>query len=385
MSENRILYLASFDINKRTGGGLASLCYYNALKDLMPNKVDLVLPEECCYGKYSNAIKVPSRRKIDFFKDFSMHRGKRFIKHYLDKNSHMYDACVINCSRYGGDMMDMIHQYGLKIVMIHHNYEVEFCMTNRYLITFRGHFPFWVSWIEKNAYLKADINCFLTLSDKEKITSRYGKVNGLNYILGVFDYKKEHYVKNVDINTDTIVITGSLNDYQTYKSIEIFGKEILPTLFEKYPDIKVKIAGRNPVDSICQLHNRYPNNVEVIANPPDMDEVLNEANIYVCPTSIGSGIKLRIMDGLKKGLPVLVHKISARGYETINDGRYFISYSDKDSFFIGLTAILNSIKENKDYSDVVIESYAKQFSYEAGLQRMREILIQLGFEAAVSY
>ena len=94
----RILYLASFDIGKRTGGGLASLCYYNALCFLYPGQVDLMMNEECCVGKYENAIKIPPRQWYEYLTDFSLHRGKRFILRYIKEHALEYSVCVINCS-----------------------------------------------------------------------------------------------------------------------------------------------------------------------------------------------------------------------------------------------------------------------------------------------
>lgn len=372
----KILYLASFDISKRTGGGLASLCYYNALCELYPNQVDLVLPEECCIGKYSNAIALPARKCLDYIKDFSLHRGKRYLFNFLEQNNNVYSTCVINSSRYGYDLIDRLHKYGIKVIMIHHNYEVEYCMENKYNITLWGKWPKLVSYVEGTAYRKSDINCFLTVEDKETIKAAYGKSKERDYLLGVFN--PAHVEKRKDYTKEQIpsslVITGSLSAYQTYESIKIFEQAIFPRFVASYPKINILISGRNPNECIWDFQARYPNNLGIIPNPDNIDDVVNRAQIFLCPTSIGGGLKLRIMDGLKNGLPVLTHEVSARGYDMFFDSPFFKVYSDSESFIRGYKELMQYIDSEPNYSKHIVDAYFEHFSFEAGVSRLRDIM-----------
>ena len=62
----KILFLNVLNLNRRDGGALATLAYYNALCDLYPNRVDITVPEEDCKDRFSNAIPIPRRNFIDF-------------------------------------------------------------------------------------------------------------------------------------------------------------------------------------------------------------------------------------------------------------------------------------------------------------------------------
>lgn len=373
----RILYLASFDIAQRTGGGLASLCYYNALCRIRPGMVDLVLPEECCCGIYENAVGLPKRNFIDFFFDFSMHRGRKFIKDFLHQHGREYDICVINDSRYGGDLMDIIHHYDIKIVMIHHNYEVEYCMSNKTWQTLHGIIPYWVSYIEKKAYRAADANCYLTQDDMKLITNAYGKSHGKAHLLGVFDYMNLEYRPTNSGILNQAIITGSLNDYQTYRSIQIFEKDYYQIVQRLYPHMNLIIAGRNPNKVILQFETRYKGNIKVIPNPKTMDDVIEQGSFVICPVCIGGGLKLRLMDGLKRGLPILVHKVSARGYDCFLGQPYFQVYESPESFESGLKNIVEYMKTNTAYKEEILTTYKRYFSFEAGVSRMNRIIENL--------
>lgn len=370
----KILYLASFDIGKRTGGGLASLCYYNALCAIRPGKVDLMMNEECCIGQYNKAIKIPPRHGLEYLTDFSIHRGRRFVISYIKSHSSEYDICFINCSRYGGDMMEEIKKAGLKIVMIHHNYEVEFCMDNKYIITLYGRFSKIVKYYERKAYKKADVNCFLTATDQKLITSAYGTSSAPNILLGVFDPVPYKYERKATTETNTMIISGSMNDYQTYHSLELFERDYYNIIKLNYPQLKIIITGRNPHESIYAFQKRNSDNIRVVANPEDIEEVVGIGEIFLCPTCIGGGLKLRVMDGLKMGIPVLVHRISARGYEAFKGKPYFQVYDSKGSFEKGLSAILSFLKQKTNYKCEIINTYEKVFGFNAGVERMRSVL-----------
>ena len=90
---------------------------------------------------------------------------------------------------------------------------------------------------------------------------------------------------------------------------------------------------------------------------------------YICPTCKGGGVKLRVMDGLRAGLPVLTHEISARGYEPFL-GITLFPYHDQASFRDSLVRMLALHPDVKE----TLQVYSDHFSFEAGTARLRELL-----------
>ena len=88
----------------------------------------------------------------------------------------------------------------------------------------------------------------------------------------------------------------------------------------------------------------------------------------------GGGLKLRNMDGLRAGQPVLTHVRSARGYDALIRQPWFYSYEDTDSFRQGLEHIVQYIN-SKDYSRSQIQAqYYALFGLKAGIERLKAIL-----------
>ena len=101
-----------------------------------------------------------------------------------------------------------------------------------------------------------------------------------------------------------------------------------------------------------------------------MNEVVSQADIYLCATRTGGGLKLRIMDGLKNGLPVITHVCSARGFDIFENEVFFKSYSTPLEFYTSVLELMKLKNNKKDIQNI----YKKHFSYEAGVDRLKRIL-----------
>lgn len=78
------------------------------------------------------------------------------------------------------------------------------------------------------------------------------------------------------------------------------------------------------------------------------------------------------MDGLKVGLPIVCHEVSARGYEHFVSKGYVIPYHDLSSFDTSIKEVLA-----KSYNrDEIILEYNKYFSFESGVDRLKEVLLE---------
>jgi len=76
------------------------------------------------------------------------------------------------------------------------------------------------------------------------------------------------------------------------------------------------------------------------------------------------------MDGLKTGLPIVAHKISARGYDKIEEKGYFISYDSAESFREAIIRLSNMNVPKEE----IIAAYHEVFSFEKGVCRLVQLL-----------
>ena len=186
--------------------------------------------------------------------------------------------------------------------------------------------------------------------------------------LGTFEYDRRQHPVLPDVPEARFLITGNLSTPQTEDSLLPWFGSFYPILKEVFPSSSLTIAGKSPSDKLMCAANQH--GIKVVPSPVSMEAVLSEAKYYICPTSLGGGIKLRVMDGLSHGLPVVCHRVSARGYESFVKAGMVLVYHDPDSFRQALQKLADSSYLRKD----IIELYEEEFSFNSGRQRLSRLL-----------
>ena len=220
----------------------------------------------------------------------------------------------------------------------------------------------------------SDLNITLTTQDIDLLKKSYDP-NARFSVLGVFEYQKRAPVLLPDeTRSHRYVITGGLGSKQTENSILRWINDYYDELLLQDPEARITIAGSNPSDNL--INTLKINIKDLIAYPEYMDPILTYEYFYLCPVDCGGGLKLRNLDGLKYGLPVLTHKVSLRGYEKMEREGVVFSYATRDQFKESLKQMLSITVSRKEIQRL----YLEQYQYEKGVDRLRQILNESGLE-----
>ena len=362
----KILLITSSDITVKSGGGFANRAFYDSLTTHYPDSIDIVQ-----YNALGGKMRSLLRGKI--------HRLYDWLLDYLDERKGEYRICVINSGLFG-DLVPEIKKRGIRVVTIHHNYEAVFQMDNRRPTTLWGLTPRFVRRNEKKAYQQSDLNIFLSAYDRDMMRTHYGATESLNdVVVGGYEtleqskaFSKEEPRKNPSID---VAISGCLNHLQTELGIRDFAQHYEDLYRKMMPSSRLVITGRTPCKFITEYAHR--NDIVLVPNPDSISEVIKDCSIYLCPVNVGSGVKFRILDGLRLGMPILTHEVSARGYEAFVEKPWFQSYHDTASFEKGLKSILEFIETHNDFRSEIIHEYQSVFSFETGDKRFIDAISKL--------
>ena len=321
-------------------------------------------------------------RKTKFGRFLDIYTGKinRFNKisvKYVDLFKP--DMVVFDNSRTVAGNMFNIKKLGPKVVTIHHNYEMEYYNKGtKQPFLWISVFKYYMKKAEKTAVLQSDLNLTLTKQDAYLLQKNYDLANSsLFRNIGVFESKEkvhfynDFFEKKKGIDKLCFAITGSLGSHQSEISIIEFLKFYYPIVLNKYPDSTLIIAGKDPTENLRRLCSGF-SNITLIENPINMTSTLVDSDIYLCPVNVGGGLKLRIMDGLSVGIPVITNKVSARGFDEFMDSGFMFEYNDIKSFEICLNRISASFFEREK----ILNLYEKIFTFENGCERLRVILFE---------
>ncbi len=374
----RVLIITRHYLDENNGGSNGSKAYIRALSELYPD-CTLIFPE---HNDKTSVEFIPRGVKAVPCYDYrskwkkgmdvycgKLHRAPGFVKEHLEHNK--YDMIVIDHSLTANGVIGNVKKQGCKVVTIHHNNESQYIRDNKPGLLYRWPYIYYTKKAEQDALLHSDLNITVTEKDAWQFREWYPDRDIHCYNMGTYQYRDlPASIQDDGVrNCKTFAITGSMNFQQSQRPVIEFVERYLPVLLKKTPQAKLIIAGRDPSVSIREVCAKHPE-ITLIPNPADIGEIISQADIYVCPINTGSGVKLRVMDGLKLGIPVLGHTVSLNGYEAIKKDGFFFDYFDELSFERSLDEIV-SLRYKKQY---VYASFLSYFSFEAGKSRLQEIL-----------
>jgi len=382
----RIIIITHHYLDDNSGGSFASRAYINAFSEIAdycmlmyPDRgipISDYIHKKCILrGVQNNRNKI--QKVIDIYRG-RIHRYSDILIPQIQKFKP--DIVVFDNSRTSAGMLKRVKMMGVKTIIIHHNYEMEYYKGTKPFIAWRIPFMHTMEEAERAAVQNSDLNLTLTEEDISLLQKHYDLQKTRKIVkLGCFESGIDPILTNIkdkitnqtDKSNFCFAITGTLSDYQTEASVIPFLENEYPKLLKILPESKLIIAGRNPTQKMINACAKYAS-VDLIANPENMQDIMSRANVYICPTSFGGGLKLRIMDGLKAGLPVLAHAVSARGYDAFKDAGYLFSYFDATSFNIALTKIIDMNKTN--IQKKIVDLYKLNFSFESGVNRLKKII-----------
>ena len=300
-----------------------------------------------------------------------MHRHQETVKALLKSNH--YDYCVFDHNSIAGSLVRSCKNSGVKTIVLNHNCEYDYFKDNNGLLK-RLLFLHQVRKNERKSYLNCDYNIFLTEEDKEQFAEMYGASNTEAVVGGCFYPKNDHSLSEIKPfrkEHQKMVISGTMGNVQNMDGINYFLDELLPLVPK---DIHIVLAGKNPPASLLERIKPMSPRVIVIPNPKDMDSIVQDCDIFLCPARLGGGMKLRVMDGFRNGLPVLVHTVSARGYRNFEKSGMMWEFGTAEEFLKSLTSILNNISSNCLKKSLIVSYSYNCFSFCQSVKRFVSLI-----------
>jgi polysaccharide biosynthesis protein PslH len=156
-----------------------------------------------------------------------------------------------------------------------------------------------------------------------------------------------------------LVFLGNLYSENNVAGLIWFLTEVWPVIRAQLPETTVLIAGSNPVPRIRQICDKTEG-VTLKINPKSASDTYRSGRVLINPILKGSGVKIKSIDMLTIGLPIVSTIEGVSGLpEAIK--KYFIIASDAASFAAASIEFLSAIQissaaltEQKDNSDLPI-------------------------------
>ena len=115
-------------------------------------------------------------------------------------------------------------------------------------------------------------------------------------------------------------------------------KNIMPLIWQQYPEMHLTLLGSNPP---VQIRNLQSNRVTVTGYVRDIEPYFLNHRVFVAPLRYGAGMKGKIGQSLSYGLPVITTSIGAEGFNLTQELDITIADSPED-FAESVLTVYNS-------------------------------------------
>jgi glycosyltransferase involved in cell wall biosynthesis len=136
----------------------------------------------------------------------------------------------------------------------------------------------------------------------------------------------------------TVLFLGTMNWGPNVEAAKVLAEKIFPEIRNSLPNAKLLLVGKDPCAEILALQQRP--GISVHANVPATLPYLEHSTVMAVPLLSGGGTRLKILEAMASGLPVVSTTVGAEGLE-VTHGRNII-LAEVDEMASAITSLASN-------------------------------------------
>jgi polysaccharide biosynthesis protein PslH len=144
-------------------------------------------------------------------------------------------------------------------------------------------------------------------------------------------------------NSRTLLTIGTMYWPPNVDGMLWFHAEVWPRVRAKVPDARLNVVGAKPVAAIRALA-APDSGIRVTGSVPDVRPYAEDCGAFIVPLLSGSGMRVKILNALAMGLPVVSTTLGAEGIG-VEDGKHLLLADAPEAFADALFRLLRGEPE----------------------------------------
>lgn len=136
-----------------------------------------------------------------------------------------------------------------------------------------------------------------------------------------------------------IVFVGSMDYHANIHAVVDFARDVWPAVYERNPELIFTIVGRDPGAQVLQLASLR--GIEVTGTVDDVRPYYREAVASIVPLKVGGGSRLKILESMAAGVPVVSTTLGAEGLE-VRHGVDIVIGDTNEQLVDAITSVLEN-------------------------------------------
>ena len=162
----------------------------------------------------------------------------------------------------------------------------------------------------------------------------------IDWLVPWYDKYNKSVIRNIDWDKPFIIYYGAMGRPENYLSVQWLIENIMPLINSK---IRLVVIGSGS-ETIEKFASER---VDILGFVDNVSPFFSRTMCLVAPLVLGAGIKIKVLEAMSAGVPVLTNQIGIEGIE---------AKSGKDYFYC---------KDAVDYANVINLAYEKKIELES--------------------
>jgi sugar transferase (PEP-CTERM/EpsH1 system associated) len=175
---------------------------------------------------------------------------------------------------------------------------------------------------------------------------------------------------------NVILFCGSMDVTMNVDAVRYFAYEVFPIVKRDVPDAEFWIVGRNPGKDVHKLAALHA--VRVVGTVEDVRPFYEKAKVSVTPFRFGAGTKLKILESMAMGVPVVSTSNGCQGIEARAAEEIWVA-DDAKAFADAVIQLLLDEQQNLKISAAARKLVEERYDWEVVLENVGDKLIQAVF------
>jgi glycosyltransferase involved in cell wall biosynthesis len=168
-----------------------------------------------------------------------------------------------------------------------------------------------------------------------------------------------------------ILFLGSFDWRPNLDAVGVLLDRIFPAVQAAEPSARLRLVGRRPPEALVR-RVAETEGVELHADVPDVRPYLAQSGVMVVPLRIGGGSRLKILESLASGLPVVSTGVGAEGLE-IEPGRHYIRADEPEAMAKALVACVRDLAPAQAMADAARSWILQRYDWDTLADRMEQV------------
>jgi polysaccharide biosynthesis protein PslH len=211
---------------------------------------------------------------------------------------------------------------------------------------------------ERRAWQTAELCVTVTEEDRDAIAAQAPTTNVQTVMDGADHDSRWEGIADTgpprERKEPLLVMVGNFAYEPSSDAARFLVEEILPAIHRRRPDVRLVLVGNAPPRSLVELVARTPR-VELTGRVAAVEPYLDVADVVMCPLRIGGGVKVKMLEALKRGKAIVASPVAMQGLEGARDAVHVAP--DTATFAQATLALLGDSSERRS-----LEHAASAFS-----------------------